>query len=134
MRQPMRFPSSVRRDQAVAAWFDRHTDALGVIARKWFEVMRDCGDDVTELLHDGQPTACIDDAAFGYVDALTDHINVGFFCGTALPDPAKLLQGTGKYMRHVKLRPDQPVNAAALRDLIHAASEDMRLRSNSNHE
>jgi hypothetical protein len=134
MRQPMRFPASVRHDPAVSAWFDRHTDALGVIARKWFEVMRDCGDDVNELLHDGQPTACIGDAAFCYVDAFKDHVNVGFFCGTALPDPAGLLQGTGKYMRHVKLRKDEPINTSALQDLIHAASKDMRLRSNSNHE
>jgi len=130
----MRFPASARRDPAVAAWFTRHPDHLGAIAGKWFDAMRDCGDDVKELLHDDQPTACIGDAAFGYVDAFKDHVNVGFFCGTALADPAKLLQGTGKYMRHVKLWPGQPGNAAALRDLIHAASEDMRLRSNSNHE
>ena len=127
----MRFPSAVRRDPAVAAWFDRHTDSLGTIAKRWFDTMRDCGDDVNELLHDGQPTACIGDAAFAYVDAFKDHVNVGFFSGTALPDPAKLLQGTGKYMRHVKLREGEPVNAKALRDLIHAASGDMRLRSTS---
>jgi hypothetical protein len=31
-----------------------------------------------------------------------------------LPDPARLLQGTGKFMRHVKLRPGTATNAAAL--------------------
>jgi hypothetical protein len=55
------------------------------------------------------PTACSDDAAFGYVNAFKDHVNVGFFYGALLRDPAHLLEGTGKRMRHVKLRPGQDV-------------------------
>lgn len=90
--------------------------------------MRACGNDVRELLHDGHPTACAGDAAFGYVNAFTAHVNVGFFKGAELPDPAGLLQGTGKAMRHVKLKPGEPVNAAALHALIEAAHADMRRR------
>jgi hypothetical protein len=81
---------------------------LGAIAHRWFGVMRKCGDEVRELLHDGCPVACLGDAPFGYVNVFTSHVNVGFFHGAALPDPARLLQGTGKYMRHVKLRPKTP--------------------------
>ena len=80
--------------------------------------MRGCGKDVRELLHDGQPTACVGDAAFGYVDAFRTHVNVGFFCGAQLIDPAGLLQGSGKFMRHVKLRPGETVDEAALAALI----------------
>ena len=93
--------------------------------------MRRCGGDVRELLHDGHPTACVEDAAFGYVNAFSEHVNVGFFFGAVLDDPAGLLEGTGRRMRHVKLRPRQQVDGAALSVLIATAYRDMRLRLGS---
>ncbi len=90
--------------------------------------MRDCGDDVRELLHDGHPTACVEDAAFAYVNAFKAHVNVGFFRGAELVDPAGLLEGTGKYMRHVKVRPGGDVDAKALMALIDTAYIDMKDR------
>jgi hypothetical protein len=123
-----RFPAAAKRDPEVDAWMDAHPGELGAIARRWFGVMRACGDDVRELLHDGHPTACAGDAAFAYVNAFTAHVNVGFFRGAELRDPARLLQGTGKFMRHVKLRPKGDVDAAALEKLIQAAHADMRRR------
>ena len=58
----------------------------------------------------------------------TAHVNVGFFRGAELADPDGLLEGTGKFMRHVKLRPGQPVDDAALKRLIRAAYADMKQR------
>jgi hypothetical protein len=101
---------------------------LGAIAQRWFAVMRDCGDDVRELLHDSHPTACVGDAAFAYVNAFKAHVNVGFFRGAEIADPEGLLEGTGKFMRHVKLKPEREVNAAALMELINTAYADMRKR------
>lgn len=129
MEKLFRFPTAVRHDAAVAAWMDAHAGELGDIARRWLDVMRGCDSDVRELLHDGHPTACAGDAGFGYVNAFTAHVNVGFFKGAELPDPAGLLQGTGKSMRHVKLLPGEPVDEAALQALITAAHADMRRRS-----
>ena len=126
--QILRFPSAVRRDPRIDAWFSRPDDEMRLIARPWFEQMRACGADVRELLHDGHPTACVGDAAFGYVDAFSAHVNVGFFHGATLADPAGLLEGAGKRMRHVKLRWGQPVDAAALSELIAAARRDIRER------
>ena len=128
MNQLLRFPSSVKRDPAIEVWMDDHSGELGAIALRWFEVMRDCGDDVRELLHDGHPTACIGDAAFAYVSAFKAHVNVGFFRGAEIADPERLLVGTGKFMRHVKLRPEGDVNAAALMKLIKTAYIDMNGR------
>jgi len=128
MSQLFRLPAAAERDPAVAAWMHAHWDALGEIARHWFEVMRNCGDDVREVLHDGQPTACVGDAAFGYVDAFMAHVNVGFFRGAELADPQGLLEGSGKLMRHVKLRPEGEVDAAALEKLIENAYRDMKRR------
>ena len=131
MSQLMRFPSAVVRDPSVDAWFSSPDNELRRFARPWFEQMRDCGADVRELLHDGHPTACVGDAAFGYVNAFRVHVNVGFFYGAMLADPAGLLEGTGKRMRHVKLRWAQQVNAIALSELIAAAYRDIRLRLES---
>jgi hypothetical protein len=124
----LRFNGTVERDPAIDAWMKNHASELRTIAHDWFQVMRNCGDEVRELLHDGCPTACLGDAPFGYVNVFTAHVNVGFFHGAALPDPARLLQGTGKFMRHVKLRPGTPTNAAALTSLIHTAYLDIKAR------
>lgn len=136
MSRLMRFPGAVKRDPRVDAWMQGHAGPLGAIAQEWFDVMRDCGDDVQELLHDGHPTACIGDAAFGYVNAFTHHVNVGFFLGPELDDPQHLLEGTGKFMRHVKVRPGQAVDSAALRRLVMAAYTGIRqmlLRGRATH-
>ena len=105
-----------------------HSGELGGIAQRWFEVMRDCGDDVRELLHDGHPTACIGDAAFAYVNAFKAHVNVGFFRGAEIADPGRLLEGTGKFMRHVKLRPESNIDARALMEIIETAYTDIKKR------
>jgi hypothetical protein len=124
----LRFNGAVERDPAIDAWMKEHAGELGDIAHEWFEVMRKCGDEVRELLHDGCPVACLGDAPFGYVNVFTSHVNVGFFHGASLRDPARLLQGNGKFMRHVKLRPRTPTNAPALSRLIEAAFWDIKDR------
>lgn len=90
--------------------------------------MRACGPDVTELLHDGHPTACVEDGAFGYVNVFTSHVNIGFFHGASFEDPARLLEGGGRFMRHVKARPGTLPDAAALRALIKVAYEDIKMK------
>ncbi|MCZ7645628.1 MAG: DUF1801 domain-containing protein [Planctomycetota bacterium] len=128
MDRIFRLSRTLKRDPAVERWLDEHTDELGRLARRWFEVMRRCGGDVREEFHDGCPVACVAGAAFGYVNAFSAHVNVGFYQGAALPDPAGLLEGTGKFMRHVKLRPGREVNEAALATLIETAYRDLKRR------
>jgi hypothetical protein len=124
----LRFNGAVERDPAIDAWMKDHPGELGAIAHHWFEVMRNCGDEVRELMHDGCPTACLGDAPFAYVNVFTSHVNIGFFHGATLPDPARLLQGNGKFMRHVKLNPRTSTNAVALTMLIDAAYTDIKDR------
>ncbi|MBR0553068.1 DUF1801 domain-containing protein [Stakelama marina] len=116
---PFLLTGAVRRDPAVAAWFDT-TDPLRQILRPWFERMRACGEDVREVIHDRCPTACVGQAAFAYVAAYRAHAAIGFFHGASLPDPAGLLEGAGKRMRHVKLRLGGGLDEAALGALIAA--------------
>ncbi|MBM3795203.1 MAG: DUF1801 domain-containing protein [Acidobacteria bacterium] len=124
----LRFNGAVEHDPAIAAWLREHPGELGEIARHSFEAMRACGDEVRELLHDGCPVVCFGDAPFAYVNAFTARVNVGFFRGAALRDPARMLEGAGKFMRHVKLRPGKAANEAALHALIDAAYLHIRDR------
>jgi hypothetical protein len=126
MRRLFLLAGASPRDRAVEAWLGERPGDLGTLARRWFDVMRRCGGDVRELLHDGHPTACVGDAAFAYVDAFRTHVNVGFFHGTELDDPARLLQGGGKFMRHVSIRPGGEPDSAALEKLIEAAYAEMK--------
>ena len=124
----LRFDGGVERDPAIEAWMTKHDGELGAIAHRWFELMRKCGDEVRELMHDGLATACLGDAPFAYVGIFTSHVNVGFFHGASLPDPARLLQGTGRFMRHVKLKPGTPTDEDALGRLIETAFADIKDR------
>jgi len=125
------FAGPVRLDPGIDAWLSEPADELRRTAREWFEHMRSCGPDVRELIHDGCPVACVEDAAFGYVNVFRAHVSVGFYQGTSLDDPAGLLQGDGKRMRHVKLPLGAPVNTPALAELIVAAYRDLRARLTS---
>lgn len=124
----LRFDGGQERDPAIAAWFEERTDELGAIARHWFDKMKACGDDVLEVLHDGCPTALVEDAGFAYVNAFTAHVNVGFFRGAEFTDPAGLLEGTGRFMRHVKLRPGHEIGSTALERLIDHSYVDIKAR------
>lgn len=128
MNEIFRLNNTVRRDPQIERWFTGSTDPHRLMVRGWFERMRGLGPDVRELFHDGCPVACVSDAPFGYVDAFKAYASVGFFYGAALADPAALLEGTGKRMRHVKLRPGDDVNLTALDALILIAYRDIRQR------
>lgn len=124
----LKFNGARQHDAAIEAWFSERPGELGAMAREWFEAMRQCGDEVRELVHDGCPVACLGDVPFGYVNVFSSHINVGFFQGASLRDPARLLEGSGKFMRHVKLRPGNATDRAALSKLIEAAYSDIKSR------
>ncbi len=122
----LRFDNTLEHDPAIDAWFAAHPGELGNLARHWFEVMRNSGDEVREILHDGCPVACFGDVPFAYVNVFTAHVNVGFFQGSSLPDPAHQLQGAGKRMRHVKLRLETATDAASLTQLIKTAYSSIK--------
>jgi hypothetical protein len=124
----LRFPEGVRHDAAIDVWLNAQPVALGSIARRWFVRMRACGRDVRELMHDGCPVACVGDAPFAYVDVFRAHANVGLFYGAELVDPARLLEGSGKRMRHVKVKPNAELNSGALAALIADAYTDIKRR------
>lgn len=121
-----RLNGAVPQDPAVAEWMHDHPGELGTLAQTYFDRVRACGPDVCELMHDGCPTACVGDVALAYVNAFTHHANLGFFRGVELQDPARLLEGSGKLMRHVKLKPGVPLNSDAVLALIQQAYRNVK--------
>jgi hypothetical protein len=51
----------------------------------------------------------------------TAHVNLIFSQGTQLPDPHKLLEGSGKYARHIKLKTVADVERSEVKALVKAA-------------
>jgi len=123
----LRFSGAGKRDPLIEEWLTK-TDTYTAVARTWFKRMRACGEDVQELMHDGCPTVCVEDAPFAYVNVFKTHTNVGFFYGAHLDDPAGLLEGSGKNMRHVKLKPGREADSVALGNLIDASYLDVKMR------
>jgi hypothetical protein len=119
------FSGAVEHEPAIEQWLQAQPAGLAEMAREWFVLMRGCGTGVRELMHDGCATVCVQDAPFAYVNVFKAHVNVGFFHGASLADPAGLLEGTGKRMRHVKLRLGQAVDAPSLEALVQAAYQDI---------
>ncbi len=120
------FTAAKSNSPGVEEWFANEPQPLFTLARDWFSEFRSCGDDVNELLHDGCPIACINGAAFGYVNVFKAHINIGFYTGAYLHDPKQMLKGTGKHMRHVKLKPGEALDSEALSELIRSAYQDVK--------
>ncbi len=126
MNEVLKLNGALRCDPRIEAWLSDFAGLHRLMTRTWFDRMRDCGGDIRALLHDGCPVACVGDAPFGYVNAFKAHARVGFFHGAMLDEPAGLLEGSGKRMRHVKLRLGEQPNVDALGMLIADAYHDIR--------
>lgn len=66
---------------------------------------------------------------YAYIIAQKGYVNLGFYQGARLPDPARLLEGTGKDLRHVKIRSLADADRAEVRDLIAAAVTERKSRA-----
>jgi hypothetical protein len=55
---------------------------------------------------------------FCYIGTHSAHVNLGFYYGAGLPDPEGLLEGTGKKLRHIKVRDVEDVDRPAVREMI----------------
>jgi len=76
--------------------------------------------DIVEELKWGQPCySC--KRLFCYLASAKSHVTIGFQHGSQLADPAKLLEGTGKDMRHVKIVPGEDINKEAISTLVDEA-------------
>ena len=63
---------------------------------------------------------------YAYIAVENSHVNLGFYHGTSLPDPSGLLEGTGKNLRHIKIRDVSSSNSPAVIALLRAAIADRK--------
>ena len=61
-----------------------------------------------------------------YVYSATDYVQFGFFGGSALKDPKRLLEGEGKYVRHIKVRSPSEIDEPAFAALLGQAARPPR--------
>lgn len=64
--------------------------------------------------------------SYAYIMPLKGYVNLGFYHGTSLADPHKLLEGTGKALRHVKIRDLTTVSRPEIRELIETSIRERR--------
>ena len=62
---------------------------------------------------------------FCYIAPFKKHVNLGFYFGADLEDPFKLLEGTGKYLRHIKIRSKKDVSKPEIQKLLEQASKHL---------
>lgn len=67
---------------------------------------------------------------YAYIAVFKAHCNLGFYHGAGLPDPKGLLEGTGKNLRHVKLRDLASCRSPAIKALLKAAIADRQANCN----
>lgn len=128
MEQLLRFSGSDIQNIDFDPWLEQKSEVLRPIAAKWFDAIKDCGPDVVDIFHDDYPIGCVDEAPFAYINVFAKHVNVGFFYGVDLPDPTRILEGTGRRMRHIKLFPDRQVADAAVHEILQHAYLDIKER------
>ena len=63
---------------------------------------------------------------FCYIGAQTKYVNLGFYYGALLPDPEGLLEGTGKKLRHIKVKEVDMVDQPALREMIEVSLDERK--------
>jgi hypothetical protein len=63
---------------------------------------------------------------YAYIAVQPSHINLGFYHGSSLADPTGLLEGTGKELRHIKIRDLQSAESPAVASLLRQAVAERR--------
>ncbi len=124
----IRYPGAVRRDPAIDAYVHSVQTPLGAILSRLVSLVRSSVPGHDEILFRGAPSFCLEGEPFCYLVGYSRHVNLGFCDGASLSDPAKLLRGKGKSMRHVRLSPGEPFPGAAIAHLVGQSVRRVRAR------
>lgn len=84
-------------------------------------LVREAAPELEEAIRYGMPSYVMGGTVV-YIMTASDHVNLGFYDGVDLRDPKELLEGTGKRLRHVKVRDAKAANSPALRALVREAA------------
>ena len=101
--------------------------AMQPIARHLREVVTAVDPDFVEVVRLGDRAATYGvgpkkmSEGYAYILPHTKWVNLGFYKGAALPDPEKIMEGTGKQLRHVKIRSVEDADNPAVEVLLQKA-------------
>ena len=102
------------------------------IARRLRALIESVHPDAVEVPRPGERTAGYGvgpkkmSETYAYIGPYREYVNLGFYQGAAVPDPDDLLEGSGKMLRHVKVRSIEDAGDPALRRLLEAALLERR--------
>jgi hypothetical protein len=126
----IRYAGAVRRDSSIDAYVRSKPAPVGETLARLVAIARAAAPAHDELVHRGAPSFCIDGEPYCYLVDFSRHVTLGFCHGFALPDPEGLLEGRGKYQRHVKVKPGGSMPTGAISKLVAASARRVRaLRS-----
>jgi hypothetical protein len=108
-------------EETVDEIFPTTSEAVRAILAEVRRVVCDAAPEATETFYHGAlgygPSGSGSDRIL-YIAPQNGYVNLGFFFGVGAPDPTRLLEGSGKRMRHVKVRTVLAAHDPALMPLI----------------
>lgn len=100
-------------------WFDGADSSQRGTLSDLRDLIRSVAPEAIEVIKWGRPCYSNAKGMFCYLQSTKSYATLGFQKGAALADPERLLEGTGKDMRHIKFRhgldPRHPAVVALLR-------------------
>jgi hypothetical protein len=106
----------------IDSYLKRKPAALAVVAEGLRKLVKKTVKGTKESVNPWKLVTFESNGPMGYLSVGKNHVTFGLLRGTALPDPQKLLKGTGRNLRHVKLRSEEDLRNRALTKLIEAAA------------
>jgi hypothetical protein len=122
----VRYAGAVRHDRAIDAFVGSRDGAIAETLARLVSIARDAAPDHDEIAYRGAPSFCIEGEPYCYLVPFSRHVTLGFCHGAVLPDPDGLLEGRGRYQRHVKVEAAGGMPAAAIARLIAASARRVR--------
>jgi hypothetical protein len=116
----------VPKPASVAAYVAGVDDAMRPLFKHVRAFVRKHAPELTERLFMDVPSYFLGDELRFYLADHSRHVNLGFTTGAHVPDPDGLLEGTGKNLRHVKVRSREDLSPALARLLRRAVGTPAR--------
>lgn len=110
----------MKKGETIDAFIARQPEPLREIMTALRAIVRETAPDLEEKPKWSWPTF-VGRSNVAYIAPMNGYVNLGFFRGAELPDPVGIVEGTGKGLRHVKVRSLEDMPRAALEDLVRAA-------------
>jgi hypothetical protein len=107
----------------IDAYLERKDEKLSEVAHGLRRLMKKAVPGAKETVNPWKLPTFESNGPMCYFSIGTNHVTFGFLRGTFLPDPDQLLEGTGKSLRHVKLRKTEELRNPELKKLILAAAK-----------